>query len=606
LTDSFRVHSGLRTIADAFLWAVDTHPDEVALTEAGSELALSWREYATRVAALASGLRGLGVRPGDRVAMLMGNRPEFNLIDCAAMFLRAIPVSIYPTSASEQIAYIAGHAQPAVFVVEAQARPRMVQAGVSRPILYVENEDHENSALGQIEGSACDPIDLRAQREAIDPEDVLTLIYTSGTTGPPKAVELSHAALLFTIRALSRVVPLSERGRLISYLPHAHVVDRFASHYLQMATGSTTTTVLDAKEVFAVAPSVRPTMFFAVPRTWEKLRQSLTTDLQGGPEAEQFQRMLELGHRRLLAQHNGGQLTVESEEEWRSLNAWLGVSIRERLGLQAARWLVTGSTKTDTDMLRFFAALGMPVCENWGMSENCSVGTLNDPARPRIGTAGRALPGTELTLAADGEILCRGRHLMRGYRDDPEATVATIDGDGWLHTGDLGAFDGDRNLSIVGRKKDIIINSSGKNMSPTNIEAAVRNSTPIIGQVCCIGDARPFNTALIVLDPPAARAVAAAAGDDDLDLAELVAHPAVKATVDSAVEAANRRLARVEQIKRYRILPEEWPADGGLVTPTMKLRRQVVLERYRDVIEDLYSLARIPQKKGRHELEGRD
>jgi long-chain acyl-CoA synthetase len=238
--------------------------------------------------------------------------------------------------------------------------------------------------------------------------------------------------------------------------------------------------------------------------------------------------------------------------------------------------------------LIFFAALGMPVCENWGMSENCGLGTLNDSVNPRMGSVGRALPGTELRLADDGEILCRGGYLMRGYRDNPEATAAALDADGWLHTGDLGAIDAEGFVAIVGRKKEIIINASGKNMSPANIEATLRNASPIIGQVCCIGDGRSYNTALIVLDPVLAGAIAADDGDLDLALSDLVAHPAVCAAVASAVAAANHRLARVEQIKRFRVLPDEWPADGDLVTPTQKLRRQAVLARYADAVEELY------------------
>ena len=588
LKDSFRAPAGLRTIADAFLWAVEHHPDEPALGEAGGSLALNWREYAERVAALASGLRGLGVGAGDRVALLMGNRPEFNLIDSAALFLGAIPLSIYTTSASEQIAYIAGHAEPAVYVVEAEARPRLEEAGISDRVFYLETDEDGCSALERIECFAGKPVSLHEQSDRLEPDDILTLIYTSGTTGPPKGVELSHAALIFTIRATLGMIPIPEQGRMISYLPHAHVVDRFASHYLQMATGSMTTTLLDGKEVFSVTPAVEPTMFFAVPRTWEKLRQSLTSELEAGAEAEEFESMLELGRRRVLAHHEGNRLAAPAEQEWQNLNESLGVRIRERIGLQQASWIGTGSTKTEPELLAFLAALGILVCENWGMSECCSVGTLNDPVAPRIGTVGRVLPGTELVIAADGEILCRGPHLMRGYRNDPEATAAAIDTDGWLHTGDIGALDEDGFLAIVDRKKEIIINSSGKNMSPTNIEATVRNASPIIGQVCCIGDARPFNTALIVLDPQAAAAVAAEAGHNGVGLDEIVAHPAVRAIVVSAVEAANHRLARVEQIKRFRILPEEWPADGGLVTPTMKLRRREVLRRYRDMIEDLY------------------
>jgi len=597
VTDPCRLPSGVRTVTGAFLRAVENHPDEPALADADGSLALTWREYAERVAVLASGLKALGVGAGDRVALLMGNRPEFNLLDSAALFLGAIPFSIYPTSAGEQIAYIAGHAEPAVYVVDPQARPRMEEARITGTIVYLEDDESGRSALDRIAGLAGEPADLNEQSGRIVPDDVLTLIYTSGTTGPPKGVELTHAALLFTIRATLERIPLPERGRLISYLPHAHVGDRFASHYLQMATASTTTTLLDGKTVFTLTPRVEPTLFFAVPRTWEKLRQSLTAELESGPEAGQFRRMLELGRSRAVACGDGSRLDARLEDEWQQLNASAGARVRRRIGLQEARWLVTGSTTTEPELLRFFAALGMPVCENWGMSENCGVGTLNDPVAPRIGSVGRALPGTELALSGDGEILCRGPHLMRGYRGDPAATAAAIDASGWLHTGDIGAIDADGFVAIVDRKKEIIINTSGKNMSPTNIEAAVRNSSPIIGQVCCVGDARPFNTALIVLDPEAARAVA---DGDALLLADIVEDPAVKAAVASAVRAANHRLARVEQIRRFRVLPDEWPADGDLVTPTLKLRRQEVLRRYHDVIDDLYA----PERPGLPGLPG--
>ena len=384
MTDPFRLPPGLRTVTDAFLRAVENHPDDPALADAGGGLTLTWRQYAERVAALASGLQALGVTAGDRVALLMGNRPEFNLVDSAALFLGAIPFSIYPTSASEQIAYIAGHAEPTVYVVDPQARPRMAEAGVTGPICYLEDDDDGRPALDQIAGLARAPVDLSEHSARIAPDDVLTLIYTSGTTGPPKGVELTHAALLFTIKATLERIPLPERGRMISYLPHAHVVDRFASHYLQMATASTTTTLPDGKSIFSLTPRVEPTLFFAVPRTWEKLRQSLTAELEDGTEAGQFRRMLELGRRRVAARSDG-RFDEHAEDEWQQLNASAGVRIRQRIGLQEANWLVTGSTFTEPELLAFFAALGMPVCENWGMSENCGVGTLNDPGAPNFG-----------------------------------------------------------------------------------------------------------------------------------------------------------------------------------------------------------------------------
>jgi long-subunit acyl-CoA synthetase (AMP-forming) len=264
--------------------------------------------------------------------------------------------------------------------------------------------------------------------------------------------------------------------------------------------------------------------------------------------------------------------------------------IREKLGLDQAEWLVIGAAPTPRDVLEFFAALGLPLCEAWGMSELSGIATANPRARIKIGTVGRALPGMEFALAEDGELLCRGPLVMKGYRGDPDKTAETIDGDGWLHTGDVATIDGDGYISIVDRKKELIINASGKNMSPANIEARLKSSSPLIGQAVCIGDGRPYNVALVVLDPDGAATYAAEHGLPDASAKVLADDEDVRKAVAVAVEEANSHLSRVEQIKRFLILHFDWEPGGDELTPTMKMKRRPIAAKYAVEIEALYSI----------------
>jgi long-chain acyl-CoA synthetase len=552
------------TLCEAFQRSASEMADEVALRTLGDAVSITWREYAERVRDLAAGLAGLGVRRGDTVALMLTNRPEFHLVDVAAMHLGAVAFSVYNTSSPEQIEYLLSDAGNRVLVTEAAFRERVQAARPRCPalehVVVVE-------ALDELAARGEPGFDFDAAWRAVAPGDVLTLIYTSGTTGPPKGVQLTHANVLAQWRAIHQVMPRRAGGRIVSYLPAAHVADRVVTHYGALVYGTQLTDCPDPKQVIAHLPEVRPTLWGAVPRIWEKLKAAIEA------QADEATRSA-------IDAAGRGEATPAHELVLSKL--------RERLGLDAAEHHIVGAAPTPPEVLEFFRALGMNVCELWGMSETCGVATLNPADRVRIGTVGPPLPTVELRLAEDGEVLVRGPMCTPGYRNMPDKTAELLDGDGWLHTGDIGELDADGYLRIVDRKKELIINAAGKNMSPANIESALKSASSLIGQACVIGDRRPYNVALLVLDPDALPAFAAAHDLDAEALGSLGATEAVIGAVAEAVRGANARLSRVEQIKKFKILDEEWLPGGDELTPTMKLRRKPIAEKYADEIEALY------------------
>ena len=386
---------------------------------------------------------------------------------------------------------------------------------------------------------------------------MLTLIYTSGTTGPPKGVQLTHRNLMAEIRAVVDRLPTKTGGRIISFLPSAHVADRWASHYQSlMVLGFTLTCLSDPRAIMQTLPEVRPTAWGSVPRIWEKLKAGLEAQGVTDPAA-------------LPEEHKA--------------------AIREKLGLDQCAWLVVGAAPTPVEVLEYFAALGLPICELWGMSETSSCATINPPGRIKTGTCGTPLQGVELKLADDGELLVRGEIVMSGYRGDPEKTREALDPDGWLHSGDIATIDEDGYVKIVDRKKELIINAAGKNMSPVNIEARLKSADPLIGTAVAIGDRRPYNVALLVLDPDACGAWAKEHGSEDASPAALARDERVREEVAAAVDEANQHLSRVEQIKKFAILGTEWQPGGDELTPTMKLKRKPIAEKYAAEIEALYT-----------------
>ena len=425
----------------------------------------------------------------------------------------------------------------------------------------------------------------------ISPDDLVTLIYTSGTTGPPKGVQLSHRNVMAAAQGVEETIGFGPGSRVISWLPAAHIAERMAHHYIPVIYAGTVTCCPNPREVVSYLPQVRPTWFFAVPRIWEKLKAGLEAMQAAQPEEQQrpIREALQAAIERLRLRQRGEPVPAELEEKVAQADAQMFSKLREMLGFDQAVALNVGAAPTPVDVLEFFNALGIELGELWGMSETCGAGAHNRPGQVKLGTVGPASPGVELKIAPDGELLVRGDCVMLGYRGAPDKTAEALDADGWLHTGDIGSIDEEGYLSIVDRKKEIIINSAGKNMSPANIEAAIKSASPLIGQAVCIGDRRLYNTALIVLDADYTPQWATRQGIE-VDAFEDLAHEqAVIAAVQEGIDQANEHLSRVEQIKRFTIVPGDWLPGGDELTPTMKLKRVPIAAKYEAEIEAMYA-----------------
>ncbi len=583
------------TVTEALRRTAANNPEIIAVRTADDSVSLSWSELLGRVDALAAGLAGLGVSRGDTVAIMLGNRPEFHIADLASAMLGATPFSIYTTYPAEEIRYLCTDAASRVAIIEQEFLPVVLEARRDLPrldyVIVVDGDAPEGTlALSDVEGSNSG-FDVAAAAAEIGPDDILTLIYTSGTTGPPKGVQLSHHNIMVSAAAIEEIIPLQPGGRLISWLPAAHIAERMAHHYVPTIYAGTITCCPNPREVVTFLPQVRPTWFFAVPRIWEKLKAGLEAMQAGAPpeQREQIQATMQAAIERVRLQQRGEPVPEELEARVAAADEQMFSKLREMLGLDQVIAVNVGAAPTPVEVLEFFHALGIELAELWGMSETCGFGTCNRPGAVKIGTVGPASPGVELKIADDGELLVRGEFVMLGYRNQPEKTAEAVDGDGWLHTGDIGEIDEDGYLKIVDRKKELIINAAGKNMSPANIEAAVKVGSPLIGQACAIGDRRPYNTALIVLDADYAPQWAAQNGLEGKGLDELASEPAVIEAVQAGIDEANSHLARVEQIKKFTIVAGDWMPGGEELTPTMKLKRKPIAVKYGAEIEAMYA-----------------
>ena len=452
--------------------------------------------------------------------------------------------------------------------------------------------DGDGGTMTIEELAAVDPDFDDSVADAVEPDDLLTLIYTSGTTGPPKGVQLTHRNLMSLVSSVEDMIPFPEdsQNKVISWLPAAHIAERGAHYYLPVVMGVSVTVCEDPRKIIEVLPQVRPTWFFAVPRIWEKLKAGLETMLSNLPDEQRVpaQQGLEAAIAKVRLEQKGEPVPDEIAAAAKAADEGMFVNLRASLGLDQVVAVNVGAAPTPLEVLEFFHAIGIPVGELWGMSETCGVATLNPPEKVKLGTVGPPTPGIEIKLAEDGEVLVKGDSIMAGYRNMPEKTAETIDADGWLATGDIGELDSDGYLKIVDRKKELIINAAGKNMSPAGIEAHLKSASPLIGQAIAIGDQRSYNVALLTLDPEYAPVWAEKNGIEDRSLEALAANETVVAAVQEAVDAANAKMSRVEQIKKFKILPTDWEPGGDELTPTMKLKRKPINEKYDSEIEDLY------------------
>jgi len=573
------------TMCEAFQVTAAERGDDPALRLKDSDYAASWAEYAEAVRKRAAGLAALGVKRGDTVGFMLINRPALHLTDAAAMHLGATCFSVYNTSSPEQVEYVVRDAGNRVIVTEQAFLDTVLAARDAiedlEHVIVIDGEAPEGAlSIADLEAMGDPGFDFEASWRAVEPADVLCLIYTSGTTGPPKGVQLTHANMVAVWRACDEVQAIEPGGRMISFLPSAHIADRWAGLYAQMFYGSCVHCCPDPRQMVAYSIEVRPTVWGGVPRIWEKLKAAIEVGIAA--EADEAKReatvaAIELGRRRARALMDGG-VPDELQAEWERADEQVYSRIRGLLGLDQVESFVVGAAPTPPEVLEFFLALGIEIRETWGMSETTAITTLNPPGRVRVGTVGPPIPNTEVKLAPDGEVMVRGPQVMAGYRNMPEKTAEALTADGWLLTGDIGEFDDAGYLRIVDRKKELIINAAGKNMSPANIEAKLKAATPLIAQAVAIGDNRPYNVALLALDAETLAARGLAAED-----------PAVAEEIATAVEAANARLSRVEQIKRYKVIPGEWAPGGEELTPTMKLKRRPIERKYEAEIEALYA-----------------
>jgi long-chain acyl-CoA synthetase len=511
------------TMCEVFQATAARYPHQVALRTRGGAVTLTWEQYASRVRAIAEALARLGVSRGDTVALMMTNRPEFHLVDTAAFHVGAVPFSAYNTFAAEQITQVLSNAGSRVVVCEQQFAPRLLavtDATAVEHVVCVDGRPDGTVTLGELAAGADRGFGFEAAWQAVQPDDVLTLIYTSGTTGPPKGVELTHAQLLADLRATDALIPAVPGDRVISYLPMAHIAERYGGYYKAIFNGLEVTALPDAKDLPAALRDVRPTIFGGVPRVWEKLKAGIESVVAHEPDQASRQAMQQA--LATVACRPAGVCQRAGEQ--------VLSRIRAAMGLDQVKVAVCGGAPIGPQILEFMLALGIQVAEVWGMSE-CSLATVNPPGAVRIGTVGQAVPGVQLRLASDGELLVRGPIVMKGYRNDPVRTAEAIDPGGWLHTGDIAAIDDDGYVTITGRKKDLIINAAGKNMSPVSIEGAVIAASPLIAQAVAVGDRRPYIVALIVLDPDVAAQFADRHGICDRAPAVLADHPAIRAVV---------------------------------------------------------------------------
>ena len=581
------------TMCEAFQRTVSIDPDAVALRTPGGTQTLTWREYAAQVRQVAAGLAGLGVRRGDTVSLMMGNRIEFYPLEVGAQHVGATSFSVYNTLPAEQLTYLFDNAGTKVVMCEEQYVDRIRASGAPiEHIVCIDGSPPGTISVDDLYAAAPYDFDFESTWRAVQPDDVVTLIYTSGTTGNPKGVEMTHTNLLFEGYGLDAVLGIQFGDRITSFLPSAHIADRMTALYGQEMFGTQITVVSDGRAIAAALPDVRPTVWGAVPRVWEKLKAGIEFTVSHEMDDAKRQAMewaMSVAAKRGGALLAGEPMSDEDAAEWAKADELVLSKLRERLGFGELRWALSGAAPIPKETLAFFSGIGIPIAELWGMSELSCAATVVHPRDARLGAVGKLLPGLEGKIADDGEYLVRGPLVMKGYRKEPAKTAEAIDADGWLHTGDICDVDSDGYVRIVDRKKELIINAAGKNMSPANIENTILAACDMVGVMIAIGDGRPYNTALMVFDADSVGPYAARHGLADASPAALAADPEVVARIAAGVAEGNAKLARVEQIKRFRILPTLWEPGGDEITLTMKLKRKPIMTKYAGEIEELYS-----------------
>jgi long-chain acyl-CoA synthetase len=579
---------------------------DVGAERHGDTTAIRWRsegEWQERshaelrdiVRGYAQGLIALGVQPGERVCILANTRPEWTYVAYATWLAGAIVVPIYPTNSPEECEWVAGNSEASVVVCENEQQLDKIRAvrdrlPAVRTLVLIDGEADDAVPLATVTGDDSHAAEIDSRASAVASDDPLLIIYTSGTTGPPKGCVLTHGNGLALCDMVEEIGTVKAGDMTYLYLPLAHVFAQLIK-ISGLYIGVTITYFGgDTKQIIPELQEVQPDYFASVPRIFEKVYAKATAMLsQATPEqVEQFHQAVELGvgvqEAKVRDQpvSDGLQAAYDQADEriFQHVRAIFGGRLREA---------TTGAAPIAHEILEFFFAAGCAVMEGYGMTETTGVGTVNRREAHKFGTVGRPMPGVEVRIADDGEIEMRGPNIFKGYWRNDEATAEVLDDDGWLHTGDLGEIDAEGYLRITGRKKDIIITAGGKNLTPANIENDLKQS-PYISQAVMYGDRRPYPVAIVTLDMEELGPWARERGLPE-DESALAKDPQVIALVQGVLDEANRKYAQVEQVKRFTILNHDLSLETGELTPTLKVKRNVVYENYAEVFEGLYARA---------------
>jgi len=594
------VSSDRRTINGLFLERIRRTPTGIAYKyyERPTRLReVSWSEFGSQVQFFSLGLASLGLEKGSRVAIIGDTGPEWTIAALGVLGVGGVSVGVYPTLTTDQLRYVLEHSEAEFIVCGSRAIAETVNelrealpavkkvigwggaAGVTG-VLPFGDLMHKGKELGEAEERHS-----VTRVDVVHPDDLALIIYTSGTTGPPKGVMLSHANCTFVVEALVDILPVEDGDETVSFLPMAHVAEHIVGFYLRLVTGLTTTFAPSLDKVLGTVQDIRPQAFGSVPRIFEKAYARIQSAAALSPARARLFRWasgvgVELGRRRRRGEPVSAALALKEKVADRLIFS----RVRRAFGGRV-RYLVSGAAPISVEILEFFDAAGMRVIEGYGMTECTGACTFSRLSDIRYGSVGKPVPGVEVKIAADGEILTRGPHVFVGYYRDDDATRNAVDADGWLHTGDVGRFDADGFLHITDRKKNLIVTAGGKNVAPSNIEALLRRE-PLLGPVLVHGDRRKHLVALITIDPDEARSVLDSPGLSEREDAD---HPDVRRRIDGAVAAANQALARYEQIKKYEVVADPFTVDGGELTATFKVRRKAVEEKYADIIDAMYA-----------------
>ncbi|HEV2062092.1 MAG TPA: long-chain fatty acid--CoA ligase [Solirubrobacteraceae bacterium] len=589
--------AGPRTLAALALEPSESDRTAIRFKEGSSWRTMSYRDMASTVRELARGLMALGIERGDRVAIFSNTRPEWTFADLAILAVGAVTVPVYQTNSADEAQYVLENSgAKAIFCEDGEQLDKVDEIRDRCPelqhVLAFTDADRREHVLSldDLRGRGDDVPDERLDERvaSVEPGDLATIVYTSGTTGPPKGCMLSHGNLTSDIAMVRRRVDFGDEAVFYVFLPLAHVLTRIVQFIAIDVGAELAFWQRDPKKLVDEIQEISPTHLPSVPRVFEKIytKASAQAEQAGGVKLKLLRWAVGVGRKVRELERDGKSPNPVLKAQHALADRLVLSKIRSLFG-NRIRLALTGAAPIEPDVLTFFHAAGVWVLEGYGMTETSAVATVNTIEEHRIGTVGKALPGCEIRIGDDGEVLMKGPNIFQGYWRNEEATNEDLK-DGWLHSGDLGEIDEDGYLKITGRKKDLIITSSGKNVTPSNIENAIRQ-TRWVSQAVVFGDRKPYLTALITLDPDEAEALAEHVGASGASLEELASNEKVREEVQKAVDDANRQFARIEQVKKFAILPRDLSQEEDELTPTLKVKRAKVYDRHRDTFEELYA-----------------